>query len=122
MLTFDPREWRRWLEFREAVGAEVDPMVVAREWLDARQGTDTAGAGMTVAAAGDRYLELRAGEKLADDTRRHIVKHLRPRFAARYGGLMLAEVMPDPYSRLAGGTGEWPDPGQLPTHCRPLGA
>ena len=32
VLTFEPREWRQWLSFREMIG-DADPVTVAHEWL-----------------------------------------------------------------------------------------
>lgn len=92
ILNFDPREWRRWLEFKAVVG-EVDPLLVAQEWKQAKKGLQA--DPLTVAEAVTRYMALRSQEKLADETMRHVKKHLQDRFAAQFGSMALQEVTPD---------------------------
>jgi hypothetical protein len=70
VLSFDPRRWAKYEEFQAIVGADTDPILVAHQWLDYRQGVGKSGAeGLTVYDAFKRYVELRkAEERLADDT------------------------------------------------------
>lgn len=96
ILTFDPAQWRRWLEFHAVIGEGVDPLVVAHEWRELRQGMGASGAGgLTVAEAFKRYFELRESERLSEDTRRHIAKHVGERFAGAFGALRLTALTAD---------------------------
>jgi site-specific recombinase XerD len=92
ILTFDVREWRRWLDFKEALGAAIDPMVVLHEWKTFRQGSTVAQADMTVAQAVDAYMRLRLSEKISADTRGHIKTHVKSRFAGSHGAMKLRDV------------------------------
>ena len=92
ILSFDPREWRRWLEFKTIVGG-VDPLEVAREWKQQRE-LRLAEYSITVGEAVAKYLELRRTEDLSSDTLRHIRNHLA-RFAERCGEMRLSDVTPD---------------------------
>jgi site-specific recombinase XerD len=96
VMTFSPREWQTWQEFRAAIGA-ADPMQVAREWKAIRQGAGTdKAAGYTVADAVNEYMRLRkAEETLSADTWRHFDKHLVKRFAGALGSMKLAELTAD---------------------------
>jgi site-specific recombinase XerD len=94
VLKFDPREWRTWMQFREAVGANTDPLQVAREWLAARQGIGTAGAeSRTVSEAVKEYIRLRKSEeKLTPDTWRHFKTHLETRLCNALGKVQLTAL------------------------------
>lgn len=92
VLSFDPREWRTWLAFKEKIGV-ADPMQVASEWLASR---GTPGTTLTVADAVTKYIAHRKdGEGLSEDTYRHFDTHLKDRFAATHGAMKLFEVTPD---------------------------
>lgn len=93
VLTFDPREWRRWLEFKERAG-DVDPMDILREW-QAMRGDSKAPAGrISVGEASSQYLAFRAQGRLSDDTRRHIEKHVGERFVGALGATPVRDVTP----------------------------
>jgi site-specific recombinase XerD len=96
VMTFSPREWQAWREFRELIG-NADPMQVGREWLATRQGIGGGGAsGLTVRDAVKRYIEMRrAEETLSDDTWRHFNKHLTERFSGALGSLKLCDITAD---------------------------
>lgn len=96
VLTFSPREWQVWQEFRAEIG-EADPMQVAREWKAIRQGAGTdKAAGYTITEAVAEYMRLRkAEEKLSADTWRHFDKHLTKRFAGVLGSMKLADLTAD---------------------------
>jgi site-specific recombinase XerD len=97
ILDFDPVRWTRYKEFQAIVGAETDPLVVAREWKASRQGLGTSGVnGMRIREAVERYLALRAKEKsVAADTLRHWKKHLSVRLCDSLGEMPLSELTPD---------------------------
>ncbi len=93
ILTFDPRDWRRWVEFRDALGEEGEPMQVLREWRDMRKERLPATPPMTVAKAVEEYLKMRKAEApLSEDTKRHMKKRLETRFAGRFGRLPLCGI------------------------------
>jgi site-specific recombinase XerD len=96
VMTFSPREWQTWQEFRAEIG-EAEPMQVAREWKALRQGAGTdRAAGLTVAQAVAEYLRLRRSEEtLSADTWRHFDKHLSKRFAGVFGSMRLCDVTAD---------------------------
>jgi site-specific recombinase XerC len=93
VLTFDPREWRRWLEFKDAIG-DADPFDVLREWQIARSNAGSPVGKLTVADAVAQYVAFRAQGKLSADTRRHIDKHVRERFGLTHAGLKLRDITP----------------------------
>lgn len=93
VLSFDPEKWRRFLEAEKLVGG-ADLVAVAKEWLVLRQGTNRA-AGLTVAQAVEKYLELRREEKITRGLDRRFTKHLAERFGALFGGEQLADLTPD---------------------------
>lgn len=91
VLDFDPEEWRRYQDFRKIIGANVDPVLVAHEWLASKQGKPVA-TGLSVSDAFAKYVILRDEEKSwAVDTRRHAKKHLE-RFCAKFGDRRLYEI------------------------------
>lgn len=92
VLTFDPREWRQWLTFRELIGA-ADPVQVAQQWLAARA-RDGVQSSILVSAASERYLTARASEGIAKATLSH-AKGDMARFAAAFGNRQLAEIRPE---------------------------
>lgn len=93
VLQFDPLKWRRYEEAAALAGG-VDMVEVVREWLELRQGTNRV-PGLTVAQAVERYLKLRAEEKLSAATTGHLRKHLEERFATEHGPTALRDVTPD---------------------------
>lgn len=100
ILTFDPARWRIFEQFTEIVGADTDPLQVAREWKAARgagSGAD-AGAGLklTVAEAVEKYLALREAEGgIEKGYMSHITLHLRKSLAGHLGTVRLYELTPD---------------------------
>lgn len=93
ILSFDPREWRRWLEFKEKAG-DADPMDILRE-LQSLRGDNALPAGaILVDDAVKQYVAFRAEGKLSEDTRRHIVKHVRERFGNTHAAVKLRDVTP----------------------------
>lgn len=63
-MSFDPHEWTQYLRFKDIVGA-VDPLTVAREWLELRRGeTDKSPA---LAAAAVSFRDMMAGAGASDD-------------------------------------------------------
>jgi len=92
VLTFDPREWRRWLMFRQLIG-EIDPVTVAQQWLAGRkeQGVQSS---ITVGDAARRYLAARKSEGIAKATLSHAAKDMS-RFTARFGDRLLADLRPE---------------------------
>ena len=106
VLSFDPEEWRRWLEFRALVGPEVDPRDVAREWLDARRNLSLTAVGLTVAEAVTKYLGIRQAEhSWGADAYRHAKKHLE-RFSDALPGRRLNTITADD---IRGWLGALPD-------------
>lgn len=103
VLTFDPREWRRWLEFKERAGGE-DPLDILREVHANRaaRGLPSSVATRTVPLAVAAYLEHRISEGLSKDTIRHFKKHLSERFAATHAALKLHEVTAEVIRRWLG--------------------
>jgi hypothetical protein len=99
ILTFDPREWRRWLSFLELAG-DTDPLLIVREWQAFRTDKGLPTASINVADAVAQYITFRAEGKLSADTRRHIEKHVRDRFGAYFAGEKLRDV-------TAGKIGDW---------------
>lgn len=99
ILTFDPREWRRWLTFKELAG-DVDPLEILREWQAMRSANGSPVGAVKVAEAVEQYVAFRADGRLSADTRRHIEKHVRDRFGAYFAGEKLRDVTP-------GKIGDW---------------
>jgi hypothetical protein len=93
VFTFDPREWRRWLEFRAAIG-DADPFDVLREWQSLRGDAHLPARAITVADAVAQYVAWRAEGKLSADTRRHIHKHVQERFGLTHAGERLRNITP----------------------------
>ncbi|MDQ5979437.1 MAG: integrase/recombinase XerC [Verrucomicrobiota bacterium] len=91
VLTFDPKEWRTWLSFKNAVG-EVDPLQVAHEWLAERKKAGVV-ASITIREASARYLESRKKDGIAKGTLTH-AKMDMARFVAAFGDRLLA-LTPD---------------------------
>jgi integrase len=94
ILNFDPREWRRWLEFKERAG-DHDPLEILHQWQVMRGDNHNAASAITVADAVEQYLAFRSEESLSRDTERHFDKHLRQRFAATHGAMRIREVTAD---------------------------
>lgn len=92
VLSFDPREWRRWLSFREIIG-DTDPVEVAQQWLAAREKHGVQ-ASILVSAASERYLLARASEGIAKATLSH-AKGDMARFTASFGTRLLGEIRPE---------------------------
>ena len=91
-MTFDPREWRRWLTFRELIG-DADPVQVGQQWLAARDKHGVQSS-ILVSAASERYLLARASEGIAKATLSH-AKGDMARFTETFGDRQLAEVRPE---------------------------
>lgn len=95
VLTFDQREWRRWLEFKEQAGG-LDPFVILAEWKQAKAGAPAQVVeAVAVHDAVAKYFEFRHREKLSPDTVRHIKKHVVDRFGARFAGKQVREITAD---------------------------
>lgn len=94
IMTFDPREWRVWLEFKARTGG-ADPLLVAQAWVAARERDGLAVGSLTVAEAVKRYYKTRLEENLSPDTYRHIKSHLTDRLVPIHGARPLAELTPD---------------------------
>ena len=92
VLSFDPREWRRWLSFRELIG-DTDPVQVAQQWLAAREKHGMQ-ASILVSVASERYLVARASEGIAMATLSH-AKADMARFTATFGTRLLGEIRPE---------------------------
>ena len=93
ILTFDPARWRIFELFTEMVGADVDPLQVAREWKAARGAGANAALNLTVSEAVENYLALRKQEGGVDPGYlSHVTLHLRTSFAGAYGHVPLSEV------------------------------
>lgn len=90
VLTFNPREWRTYLEAKEIIG-ETSILDVAMEWRRMR-GEQMAKQTLTVREAVKQYLEFRAGENLSSDTMRHIKKHVGQRFVDFAGQMVIQEI------------------------------
>jgi hypothetical protein len=97
ILNFDPREWRRWLQFKELVG-DVDPLDVYREWMAGRADAGRGGGTTTVANAVSLYMAYRKEGKLAADTLRHFKKHLQDRFGAVFADSRVRDITPQAIS------------------------
>jgi len=93
VLTFDVREWRRWLEFRERAG-DNDPLDILREWQLSRIDAGASSAAIAVRDAVKTYATHRAEGSLSKDTRRHIRKHVEERFGGYFAGEKLRDVTP----------------------------
>jgi site-specific recombinase XerD len=92
VLSFDPKEWQTWLEFKRLVG-DTSPLIVAAEWLAAkRDGRASAGIAMTVEQAVEKYISARADEGLSSGTMRHFKTHLKKRFCGALGKVQLHEL------------------------------
>lgn len=94
VLNFDPREWRRWLEFKAAAGG-VDPMAILGEWRALAGKQDAARVNTPTPAAIEAYMAFRARETLAADTRRHLSLHLERRFASHFTGIAMRNITPE---------------------------
>ena len=92
VLTFEPKEWRRWLTFRELIG-EADPLQVAQEWLAGRE-KHRLQASVTVAEGSARYLTAREAEGIAKATLSHARKDMG-RFEEKFGPRQLADLRAD---------------------------
>jgi site-specific recombinase XerD len=92
VLSFDPREWRRWLSFRDLIG-DADPTQVAQQWLAAREKHGMQ-ASILVSAASERYLLARASEGIAKATLSH-AKGDMARFTVSFGTRLLGEIRPE---------------------------
>lgn len=91
ILNFDPREWRRWLEFKARAG-DVDPFDILHEWQAQCGNSALPAASLKVADAVEQYVAFRAEGKLSADTRRHIDKHVRERFGLTHAGERLRDI------------------------------
>jgi site-specific recombinase XerC len=89
ILKFDPREWRRWLEFKQQAPADMQPMEILREWQNA---CGKSRAGITVSEAVKEYLQHRAEGKFSKDTQRHVNQHVRDRFAATHSEVKVRDI------------------------------
>lgn len=85
-----PKQAEVWRIFEELTGG-ADPLAVARFWLRFR---DERGGTMTVAAAAERFLDLRTAASVARDSATHLALHVR-RFVADLGALRLADLTAD---------------------------
>lgn len=90
VLTFDPVEWRDWLQAKEQLEG-ADLLTVIREWKEGRREAKVTES-VKVADAIKSYLEMRSAEKLSPDTIRHITKHVGQRFGAFAGDAELRAV------------------------------
>lgn len=119
VMQFDAEKWWRYLEFQKIVGEATDPILVAHEWLAARQGIGTSGAtGLTVLEAWTKYRHLRVvveEEKLDADTLRHMDTHVGTRFCGEFGAMRLNEF-------TVGMGREWLSKLKHPRTCKPLSA
>lgn len=97
ILNFDPREWRRWLAFKEAAG-DVDPMQILHEWRAGRTTAGLVAGSLATTEAVERYVAYRSEGSLSKDTQRHINKHVRERFAGYFGGERLDSITPEAIS------------------------
>lgn len=91
ILTFDPVEWRRWLEFRRIVG-EADLAEIAHDWKE-RQAAKAA-ADLPVAEAAERYLKAREKDGIARATLVHARMDMR-RLAEAFGAKLVGELSAD---------------------------
>jgi site-specific recombinase XerD len=93
ILSFEPNKWKRWLEFERIVGEDVDPVVVATEWKQARQGKAASLVGLWLQEAVERYFALRKNEKTwGRDAERHADTQVRKRFVAAFPGRRVNEI------------------------------
>ncbi len=92
VLTFEPREWRRWLSFRELIG-DADPVTVAHEWRAGRE-QNRLQASIAVSEASRRYLLAKRSEGIAEATLCHAKKDMG-RFVEVFGSRMLADLKTD---------------------------
>jgi site-specific recombinase XerD len=84
ILDLAPADWATWAEFRRLVG-DVDPLIVAQDWLRMREAGKATGLRMTVGEAYVKYEALRRAEdRLSDDTWRHIETHVGKRFVGAF--------------------------------------
>jgi site-specific recombinase XerD len=91
VLTFDPKEWRVWMAFKDVIG-DAEPLQVAHEWVSARQKAGVI-ASITVRDASDRYLRARAADGIANATLAH-AKMDMGRFVQQFGDKTLS-ITPD---------------------------
>lgn len=91
VLTFDPKEWRQWLTFRNMVG-DADPLQVAQEWV-ASQRSAAIRETITISEAANRYLKAREVDGIAKGTLCHAKKDMG-RFVKQFGDRHL-NVPPD---------------------------
>ena len=82
VLTFDPKEWRVWLAFKQTIG-DVDPLRVAHEWL-ATNRRAAEFATLTICEASARYLAAREADGIAAGTLCHAKKDMQ-RFVQQFG-------------------------------------
>lgn len=94
VLTFDPKEWRRWLEAKEQL-AGADIFDVIREWRTLRGNSGLSTDSVSVADAITKYVDFRRKETLSPDTWRHITKHVEQRFGGFFAGQKLRDVTPE---------------------------
>lgn len=93
ILSFDPERWRTFERFMEIVGAETDPLQVAREWKAARGAGVGATATLTTAQAVERYITLRTTEGGIDPAYlSHVTLHLRKTLVPKLGHVLLHEL------------------------------
>lgn len=89
ILTFDPGEWRLWLQVKQQIG-ETSILEIIRDWKE------RGGAGKVASIATDEaiksYVAFRSAQALSPDTLRHINKHIGERFAQFTGTLPLRDV------------------------------
>lgn len=103
VLAFDPVEWKRWLEFKRIVGDDVDPLAVAVEWKQQRQGRAGSVYGIELPSAVDKYQAIRASEKSwGEDSKRHAVRHL-VRFVDAFPGRRINELNTEDIRAWLGG-------------------
>lgn len=98
ILTFDPKEWRRWLEFKAEAGG-IDPLTVLREWKANAARTGFASLALSVPQAVAEYATFRQATKVSRDTERHIQKHVVERFGGYFAATRLAEINEESISR-----------------------
>jgi site-specific recombinase XerD len=91
VLSFDPARWASYEEFQRIVGTNIDPVIVAHEWVKSKQGTPRADS-LALSEAAQKYFELRRAEKSwGRVAERHAEKHLG-RLVELHGKKRLNEV------------------------------
>lgn len=91
VLTFDPKQWRVWLEFKRTIG-DADPLQVAHEWLAERKRSAVV-ATITVREASARYLKAREADGVTKATLTHARMDMG-RFVALFADRTLS-ITPD---------------------------